>query len=281
MKIKYFNTDRKNVAYSEFGHGEALLVLAGGPGLHASYLMPVIGELSRSCRVVVLHQHGTLPRNDQQSEGINLRGYIQDIEDLRKNLHIERWMVMGHSWGGLLASAYAAHHGEFVQKLVLINSAGLHHSIFGQLFDNILQRLSGVEYQQCVELATQLQSPEGTKLATRFFQAAMPAYFYDKQKAREFANTIDDEFLTFNTFGLMMHDVTSAEIDLREDAKYFTKPVLSIRARQDIVGFQAYYDLQFFYPNIESAIIEQAGHYCWLEQPDIFYKTIGSFINKT
>ncbi|MBE0595693.1 MAG: alpha/beta fold hydrolase, partial [Desulfuromonadales bacterium] len=41
---------------------------------------------------------------------------------LRQALHIERWIVFGHSWGGILAQAYAIQHPQRVSKLILADT---------------------------------------------------------------------------------------------------------------------------------------------------------------
>lgn len=45
---------------------------------------------------------------------------LADIEALRTTLHIERWHVVGHSWGGWLAAAYAGRYGDRVASVVLV-----------------------------------------------------------------------------------------------------------------------------------------------------------------
>ncbi len=44
---------------------------------------------------------------------------IEDIETLRRHLHVERWLVIGGSWGAALALAYAARYRERVDGVLL------------------------------------------------------------------------------------------------------------------------------------------------------------------
>ena len=48
---------------------------------------------------------------------------IADIEHLREHLGIERWLVLGGSWGSTLGLAYAERHPEHVSELVLFSVA--------------------------------------------------------------------------------------------------------------------------------------------------------------
>ncbi len=53
----------------------------------------------------------------------DIAAYMADIEAIREQLGIGSWLVLGHSWGGLLAQAYAASHGDRARSLVLSSSS--------------------------------------------------------------------------------------------------------------------------------------------------------------
>lgn len=282
MAYYKIDTPSGSISYEISGAGNPLLMLAGGPGLRAGYMRDLQEELSKTQLVILLHQRGTDPALpvEYSPATINLEVYLNDIETLREHLKIARWNILGHSWGGMLASAYCAEHLQAVERLILINSAGLHYSVFGYLTENLIQRLSGSEYARAIELAGKLQTPEGVGYATEFFKTMTPAYFFDKQKAFEFNSQIDEQFISFPVYALMAQDVVTRGLDLREKAKNFPGLVLSINSRQDMVGFQAYYDISTCYTHVEVNVIEQAGHYCWIEQPAICFNTITSFLNR-
>jgi pimeloyl-ACP methyl ester carboxylesterase len=86
------------------------------------------------------------------------------------------------------------------------------------------------------------------------------------------------DFVSFSVYGLMAQDIVTQAFDLRKNAGAYTGAVLSIHARQDITGFQAAYDILTSYMHVNMQVIEQAGHYCWLEQPEVFFKIVKSFL---
>ena len=59
---------------------------------------------------------------------------VEDIESLRKHLDIERWLVLGGSWGSTLALAYAELHPDCVTELILFGVTTGRHSEFDWLF---------------------------------------------------------------------------------------------------------------------------------------------------
>ncbi len=100
-------------------NGLPIVFLHGGPGSGCSARHRQMFDLSRD-RVLLFDQRGcgrSLPRGGvQHNTSAHL---VADIERLRKHLGIERWLVVGGSWGGGLALAYAAAHPAACLGLVL------------------------------------------------------------------------------------------------------------------------------------------------------------------
>ena len=100
-------------------NGLPLVFLHGGPGSGCSARHRQMFDLSRD-RVVLFDQRGcgrSLPRGGvQHNTSAHL---VADIERLRQHLGIERWLLVGGSWGAGLALAYAAAHPAACLGLVL------------------------------------------------------------------------------------------------------------------------------------------------------------------
>jgi proline iminopeptidase len=61
--------------------------------------------------------HASVPDTDLASNTTS--NLIADIELLRQHLGIDRWLVLGGSWGSTLALAYAERHPDRVTELIL------------------------------------------------------------------------------------------------------------------------------------------------------------------
>ena len=48
--------------------------------------------------------------------------YVEDVEELRMHLALERMLLLGHSHGGVVAQAYAAAHATRVERVVLAST---------------------------------------------------------------------------------------------------------------------------------------------------------------
>jgi proline iminopeptidase len=103
------------------GNGPDVVVLSGGPGcihyLEDDALAPV-----------GMRSWYPEPRGVGRSGGgpHDLRQAIADLEVIRRTQCIERWVVLGHSWGSDLAVRYALDHPDRVASVVGVAGHGLH-----------------------------------------------------------------------------------------------------------------------------------------------------------
>ena len=119
--------------------GKPALVLHGGPGSGCSPWMRRLFN-PRAYRVVLFDQrncgrstpnaslHGTDLANNTTDH------LIHDIEQLRSELGIQRWLVLGGSWGSTLALAYAETHPRCVTEIILFGVTTGQRSEFDWLF---------------------------------------------------------------------------------------------------------------------------------------------------
>ena len=104
--------------------GRPAVVLHGGPGSGCAPWMRRLFD-PRAYRVVLPDQRGAGRSRPHASEPacdlsvITTAHLVADLEQLREHLAIERWLVVGHSWGSTLALAYAQAHPERVSAMVL------------------------------------------------------------------------------------------------------------------------------------------------------------------
>ena len=101
--------------------GEPLLLLHGGPGVPDS-MQTTIAPMLPEFRCISFDQRG-VGESVCRDGRYDLSAYLNDVEAIRNRFGIERWHVLGHSWGGLVAQAYTAAHPQRVKSLVLSSSS--------------------------------------------------------------------------------------------------------------------------------------------------------------
>jgi proline iminopeptidase len=116
-------------------HGKPALVLHGGPGSGATPAWRRYFDPARY-RIVLFDQRGcgrSTPHaaDDLRALEANTTAHlVADIERLRKRLGIERWLLLGGSWGVTLGLAYAEAHPERVSEAVFFSvTAGARREI--------------------------------------------------------------------------------------------------------------------------------------------------------
>ncbi len=123
MSVPYLTaSDGVQIFYRDAGSHSAppVLYLHGGPGEGSADFEGFQDDhLKGWARLVTLDQRGAL-RSPRIVGRITMDQLIGDIEALRVAIHIARWHVVGHSWGGRLAADYAARHPEHVASMALV-----------------------------------------------------------------------------------------------------------------------------------------------------------------
>ena len=126
-KIQPFNEAKLKVSaqhtlhYEEVGTpgGQAALFLHGGPGLG---ILPDYRRFfdPQHYHVVLPDQRGAGRSTPYAALQDNTTWHIvEDLETLRRHLGIKQWLVMGGSWGSLLALCYAIRYPQSISSLVL------------------------------------------------------------------------------------------------------------------------------------------------------------------
>jgi proline iminopeptidase len=130
------------IYYRTLGSGVPLLLLHGGPGADHSDFLPALQPMARRCQLVLIDERGS-GRSErlEDPKGYTLNHMVKDIERLRQQLKLPQLVVLGHSFGGILAQAYAARHPERILGLVLAGTGSSARCIERD-FRNIRNRLA-------------------------------------------------------------------------------------------------------------------------------------------
>lgn len=112
----------KKIWYEIYGaeHNDTLLYLHGGPGASCLDFVNQAKALSEKIKVVIFDQLGVL-RSEAiaEDESYSMEYQIEMVEEMRKLLGIEKWSILGHSYGGMLAVLYANTYPNSIQKVIL------------------------------------------------------------------------------------------------------------------------------------------------------------------
>lgn len=276
-----FVRDGVRLHYRTQGAGTPAILLSGGPGFEVDYMIPVADFLPASYQRVFFEQRGT-GRSTLKltSETMTLRNVVEDLEGLRLHLKQERLFLIGHSWGGMLAMAYAAAHPERVDRMILIGPGGPTLEFTEWFSDNIRMRLrpEDVEAERYWEEAPK-RGVDEDKAAIEGIRAITPGYFFDRAKGLAFAAGLKDGDVHVRVNLLLFGDMRK-QYDSRPGLAKLTRPVLIVQGHQDPIGDKTAEDIHAAIKTSTLVYINQCGHFPWLEQPADFTKAVSEFLSR-
>jgi proline iminopeptidase len=273
------HTPDVDLAYEIYGSPSAaspIIIANGGPGFSHTYLLQndvFTARLARDRQVVFYDQRGdgksTLLKPDAPED---MNAQVADLDAIRAKLGFQKFILLGHSWGGLLAMGYASAHPEHIAKLILIDSAAPAWKktvfLFSQVFPDVGERDEAINKKLS-------RTPEATKEhLTNYFGML----FYDQQNHDRFLAGITDPGQ--NSVVNAAVNKAIANLDLFPQLATFNFPTLVMHGRFDmnvamITAWKTYKAI----PNAKIEIFAKSGHLPFYEEPDKFTQVLSSFLS--
>jgi len=111
------------IYYQTLGQGSPLLVVHGGPGASHDYFLPYLLPLARRHRLIFIDERGSGKSEKlEDPSGYTVENMVEDTEAVRQALKLGRISLLGHSYGGVLAQAYALKYQANLTHLLLCST---------------------------------------------------------------------------------------------------------------------------------------------------------------
>jgi len=121
--------------------------LAGNAGQWAAQL----AHLRGSRRAVALEWRGHGRSGAPEEAGWAMEALAEDVAAAVERLGLRRFVLVGHSAGGLVAAFYAARHPERVAGLLLLDPAGDTRRLPAEMIDPFIDALQGDAYSPTID----------------------------------------------------------------------------------------------------------------------------------
>ncbi len=277
--------------YESEGKGEPLLLIAGGPGLAHGYFHPHFSGLADSNRVIYFDALGRGKSDRAKRLGeYTFDRDVEEIEGLRKALKLGSINLLGHSYGGMVAQAYALKYPGSVRRLVLANTL-----FSGEMWQANNDSCNFAIRNQCPEVWGKLEQvrAKGYRCSAKehqevYFQAPLGlVHFYNPANADTFERAVQQDFSTEIYFAIGGEDADFhiggdiAKLDFRNRLKDLKMPTLVIMGRYDRVSVPRY-ALQFkeYAPQAQCVMFEKSGHFPFIEENAETLKVLREFLSK-
>lgn len=161
------------IFWRKFGSGgkTPLLTLHGGPGSSHNYLLP-LQALADERPVIFYDQLGCGRADAPEDESVySIQRSVDEVDAVRDALDLERVILLGHSWGALLAVEYLCQgRGKGVDRLILSGAMASIPQVmagFDRLFATMPDGWSAKIH--ALERAGKTGTPEYVELVQKFY----------------------------------------------------------------------------------------------------------------
>lgn len=268
--------------YKDYGSGEPILVLMGGPGVPGDGIAPVALMIAKRARALVPDQRGSGGSIPKDPQAITLATTLADFEALRTALGFERWTVWGCSWGGMLALDYAAKFPGSIKALVLVDSGGASWASFAKAFgDNMSARMSPDDRAaQRYWSQPEVVARDPARAAAEGVRAILPSQFYDRTRAQEAIAVFEPGREHYNPeAGQRLNPEFEAGAAARVDAlRALDLPALIVHGRQDPMPESVALENHSLLKRSRLVWLDRCGHWPWIEQPEALEKALFDFL---
>jgi proline iminopeptidase len=275
-----------------------IIYLHGGPGGYVhSKDIEVLGQLSEIGYDVYLYDQigsGLSDRLQNVKEYTALR-HKEDLEEIVKLLNVNKVILVGHSWGGVLAVMYAADNLNKVDKLIFPCPGTIKPK------NKQLEEIKAPDSLNLKDPYDPTGEIIGTVLSPRYLSIRLWAHLFGKKLATDreadgYLNAMANKFtkgLVFDSTKVLKEEGgaggysninTTASfgeiVDPRPKLKNNTIPVLVLKGQYDTGEWgytKEYLDL---FIRHKFKVIRNAGHQIFVEQPILYFEEMKSFLEE-
>lgn len=257
---------------ADLGNGFPLIVLHGGPGLDHGMFRPYLDALADDFRVLYVDERGQGRSDRVDPQTLTLEVFARDVDLLAEALGLERFAILGHSFGAIIATHHAIESGT--ADAYVISGGG---DTSENLMADVTAKLESLgpdgaaiadswEREKTVETDEEVRELMRAQMPFHFHGAEPPGYYADfspsPEVLRHFANTGYGEF------------------DYPPKLARIGKPTLVVVGEHDQTTTpRAARVLHAGIPGSRLVVIPGAGHMSFVEQPDEYLLAVRSFLH--
>jgi proline iminopeptidase len=282
------------IYYQIVGHGAPLMIVHGGPGASHDYFLPYLMPLARTNKLVFIDERGS-GRSEKLEDAskYTVENMADDVEAVRQALNLGKISLMGHSYGGVLAQAYAFKYQKNLTHLILgstFHSTSAMNSVLAnekqQMPADKRERLEALEK---AGLFGKGKVWERGRYSTEYAELAWgDGYFpflyqkhpdpnYDPQSNNN--NSWDLYREMWGSHGEFVIDGNLSSVEYADRLPGIHVPTLVICGDHDESDPSLSRTMHEKIAGSKLVIIPQAGHLVFVDQPNMYLKAIDDFVH--
>ena len=284
----FLNIDGYRINVETKGEGEAIFFFAGGPGDSHDYMQGNFGQYYKTHKVVFIDMLGRGMSDDAQDKReYSVQNDVHIAEEVRKELGLEKISLVGHSYGTVIAQAYAIKYPQRVIRMLLIS--GFHSGEMWQANCDSYNHYAKTHFPEKWAKVDSLRAlgyvSSDPVFSTLYGSFPMKYVYYHNTKLQQ--NVPKTKYRSWNSdvyYGIIGRDAdffvsgSMMDTDFRKDLGQLKMPTLIVAGRYDGVSTPEY-NLQYkiLMPQAQFEMFEESGHNPYLEEPEKFYGMMDAF----
>ncbi len=262
------------------GKGAPCLYLHGGPGSGSYWMEKFFGDfMEENFTMIYLDQRGVGRSGSPENGDFSMKRMTKDFEEIREALGYEKWLTIGHSFGGILQMGYAENYPNAQEGMLMINNTLDINDSFCNSWGPKASELLGEDYAGCANDDMDMLD----RLHSLVYQLKQKDIFWKMAFAEKESEKIMD--FTYSEIPNWTYDFGNVAWHYEDYKKNYlpntTKinvPVLFFYGTKDwMVGPEHYKKVAF--PNM-LLWKSEVGHIPFLENKEDLKKAILSFTSK-
>ncbi|MEQ9424611.1 MAG: alpha/beta hydrolase [Cyclobacteriaceae bacterium] len=291
IKGRYEAVGDVNLWVEVEGEGTPLVLISGGPGTSHHYFHPHMEPEAEYAQVIYYDMRGVgLSDYNPGESGYNVEQAVDDLEGLRVKLGVDKWVVLGLSFGGIVAQLYAVKYPHNTLGMIYLSSAlpmsidvGMGSRQYDYLSEEERNRIGEIYQIDGVRTPPVRSEKVG---AAKQREMLFNAFSNGDWKRRHIKKwTVEDmamyaryEFVQDEGYyGAMFKDYF--EYDLKGVFMECPIPTLIIEGKWDLAFSDKKAKLFFEqFPNAEHVLMENCGHLPFEDEPEKFHQVLKDFM---
>jgi proline iminopeptidase len=275
--------DAVSLYFTSIGAGSDTVIVVHGAGAGLSYLAPDLERLARD-RVLIFYDQRGFGRSALVDDPalLTIDHHVADLDAIREYFSLQRVSLLGHSWGGVVAAAFAASHPERVNRLLLLDPAVPAFDPYGY---SVIQRIGALSERFGPEYVATADSiwmsiptaADPVDACEQYLSIARPLYYFLTEEAAarsrgEFC--AGSESAVRNAVlvsGLILGTLYGEGWDLRPRLAAVTAPVLVVSGLESLLRGEPAEAWVRELRNARLLEAAEAGHYIQVDRPDMFF----------
>jgi proline iminopeptidase len=281
------------IYYKTLGKGAPLMIVHGGPGASHDYLLPYLLPLARTNKLIFIDERGSGRSSGlEDPSGYTVENMVEDVEAVRTALNLGKMNLLGHSYGGVLAEAYALKYQQNLDHLILcstFHSTKMLNDVFQQMLAKMTPDLRGrIQKMEKAGLFGHGKDYEKNRYTDEYMKAAWGEgyfpYLYQKHPDPNydpgFAGTSWALYREmWGSHGEFIVDGNLSSVEYGDKLGTIKVPTLITVGDHDEVDPSIAKDMQAKIPGSKLVILPDSGHMTFVDQPGMFISAVDDFIH--